>query len=55
MSLLDACQTDTRARDSVTLDVEMKAFEQGSATGGTGPSYADHQRKKHKEQVKRAK
>ena len=53
MSLLDACQAD--ARDSITLNVEIKAFEQGSATGGTGPSNADRQRKKHKEQVKRTK
>ena len=53
MSLLDACQAD--ARDSITLNVEIKVFEQGSATGGTGPSNADRQRKKHKEQVKRTK
>lgn len=51
MSLL--CQADVR--DAVTLDVEMKAFEQGFATSNTGPSYAERQRKKHNEQVKRAK
>ena len=37
LSLLDACQADVR--DAVTLDLELKAYEQGSAAGGTGPSY----------------
>ena len=38
------------------LDVELEALEQGSATGSTGTSYADHQeKKKDKGQVKRAK
>ena len=53
LSLLDACQADVR--DAVTLDVELKAYEQGTAAGGTGPSYIQRQRKKHSEQVKRAK
>ena len=53
MSLLDACQADVR--DAVTLDVEFKAYEQGSATGGTGPSYTQRQRRIHLEQTKRAK
>ena len=51
MSLLDACQADVR--DAVTLDVELKAYEQGSATGGTGPSHTQRQRKKHLEQIKK--
>ena len=53
LSLLDACQANVR--DAVTLDVELKAYEQGTAAGGTGPSYIQRQRKKHSEQVKRAK
>ena len=48
MSLVDVCQVD--ARDSVTVDVEIEAFQQGSATGGTGLSYPDRQRRKCKEQ-----
>ena len=53
LSLLDACQADVR--DAVTLDIELKAYEQGTAAGGTGPSYIQSQRKKHSEQVKWAK
>ena len=50
-SLLDACQADVR--DAVKLDVELKAYEQGTAAGGTGPSYIQRQWKKHSEQVKK--
>ena len=53
LSLLDAYQADVR--DAVTLEVELKAYEQGTTAGGTGPSYIQRQRKKHSEQVKRAK
>ena len=53
LSLLHVCQADIR--DAVTLNVELKAYEQGTAAGGTGPSYIQHQRKKHSKQVKRAK
>ena len=44
LSLLDACQADIR--DAVTLDVEIAAYERGTASGGTGPSNSQHQRKK---------
>jgi hypothetical protein len=53
LSLLDACQADVR--DAVTLDVEIAAYERGTASGGTGPSNSQRQRKKHTEQLKRAK
>jgi hypothetical protein len=53
LSLLDGCQADVR--DAVTLDVEIEAYERGTASGGTGPSHSDRQRKKHNEQLKRAK
>ena len=53
LSLLDACQADVR--DSVTLDVEFAAYERGAASGGTGPSHSQRQRKKHTEQINRAK
>ena len=38
-----------------TLDIALKAYEQGSMTGGTRPSYTQHQWKKHWEQIKRTK
>ena len=39
LSLLDACEGDTR--DSLLLDVEVKAFLTGATPGGKGASFAD--------------
>ena len=52
LSLLDACQADTR--DSLLLDVELKNYQSGSASGGSGPSFADRQRRKHASQINKA-
>ena len=53
LSLLDACQTDTR--DALLLDVEIKAYLTGATSGGKGPSFADRARKQHEAEVRRAK
>ena len=53
LSLLDACQADTR--DALLLDVEMKAYLTGATPGGKGPSFADRARKQHDAEVRRAK
>lgn len=43
LSLLDACHADVR--DSLKLDVELKAFESGTGSGGSGPSYIERKNK----------
>ena len=44
LSLLDICQADVR--DSLLLDVKMKAFGSGTAvTRGKGPSFAERNKK----------
>ena len=52
LSLLDACQADTRG--SLLLDVELKNYQSGSASGGSGPSFADRQRRRHANQINKA-
>ena len=44
LSLLDACQANVR--DAVTLDIEIAAYDRGTASGGTSPCNSQHQRKK---------
>ena len=41
----DVCQADTR--DSLFIDVELKNYQSGSAPGGSGPSFAEWERKRH--------
>ena len=52
LSLLDACQADTQ--DSLLLDDELKNYQSGSASGGSGPSFADRQRRRHASQINKA-
>ena len=49
LSLLDACQADLT--DSVVLDVELKEYERGTLTIGTGPSYAQRKKRQHARQI----
>ena len=41
-NLLDVCQADT-----LFIDVELKNYQSGSAPGGSGPSFAEWERKRH--------
>ena len=50
LSLLDACQANTR--DSLLL--ELKNYQSGSVSGGSGPSFADRQRRRHASQINKA-
>ena len=52
LSLLDSCQADTRG--SLLLDVGLKNYQSGSASGGSGPSFADRQRRRHASQINKA-
>ena len=52
LSLLDACQADTR--DTLLLDEDTKAYLTGATPGGKGPSFADRTRKQHEAEVQRA-
>ena len=52
LSLLDACQADVR--DSIILDVELKEYERGSLSVGTGPSYNDRKKRSHAREVEKA-
>ena len=52
LSLLDACQANTR--DFLLLDVELKNYQSGSVSGGSGPSFADRQRRRHASQINKA-
>ena len=49
LSLLDACQADTR--DSLLLDVEVKIYQSSSASDGSGPSFADRRRRRRPSQI----
>lgn len=53
MTLLDVCHADVR--DSIMLDVELKAFAAGTSTGGNGPSYLKRRQKAHAREVGEAK
>ncbi len=53
LSLLDACQADVR--DSFVLDVELKEYEKGTVSVGTGPSYGKRKERQHQREVQRAK
>lgn len=53
LSLLDVCQADVR--DSVVLNVQLKAFSMGAAPSGTGPSFADRTRRNHLREISKAK
>ena len=50
LSLLEACHADTR--DSVVLAAELKQYERGTLSVGTGPS--SEQRKKRQEFISQA-
>lgn len=52
LSLLDAAQADTR--DSVLLEAELKSFKDGSAKGGSGPSYKERQEQSHHKETSHA-
>ena len=52
LSLLDVGQADTR--DSLLLDVELKIYQSGSASGGSRPSFADRQRRRNAAQINKA-
>ena len=52
LSLLDSCQADTRG--SLLLDVGLKNYQSSSASGGSGPSFADRQRRRHASQINKA-
>ena len=53
LSLLEACHADVR--DSTILDVELKAYADGAATGGDGPSYVQRRRKQYVREINQAK
>ena len=53
MSLLEVCQADVR--DAIILDVELKAYCAGTATGGNGPSYNKRKRKQYEREINQAK
>ncbi len=53
MSLLEVCQADVR--DALILDVELKAYRAGTATGGNGPSYNKRKRKQYEREIDQAK
>ena len=52
LSLLDVGQADTR--DSLLLDVELKIDQSRSASGGSGHSFADRQRRRNAAQRNKA-
>jgi hypothetical protein len=53
LTLLDACQADVR--DSLILDVELKEYEQGSLSVGTGPSFQSRKKRQHDREVQKSK
>ena len=53
MSLLEVCQADVK--DAIILDVELKAYCAGTATGGNGPSYNKRKRKQYEREINQAK
>ena len=53
MSLLEVCQAD--AKDAIILDVELKAYCAGTATGGNGPSYNKRKRKQYEREINQVK
>ena len=53
LSMLDVCQADTR--DSLLLDIELRNYQSGAASGGKGPSYADRKKTDHFREVNKAK
>ena len=53
MSLREVCQADVR--DAIILDVELKAYCAGTATGGNGPSYNKRKRKQCEREINQAK
>ena len=53
LSMLDVCQADTR--DTLLLDIELRNYQSGAASGGKGPSYADRRKTDHFREVNKAK
>ena len=53
MTLLDAAHADSR--DNVQLEVEYKAFLNGTSKGGSGPSIQNRQQQVTRDQLNRAK
>ena len=53
MSLLDACHADVR--DSLLVEMGLQGLQSGSTTTGRGPTFADHNRERHRREVDRAK
>ena len=53
LSLLDVCHVDVR--DSVSIDTELKTYQVGIRSSGTGPSLAECKRKQHAKELKKAK
>ena len=52
LSLLDACQAD--CRDALLLEVELKAYETGHASGGYDPSYVERRKQRFGREMRKA-
>ena len=53
LSLLDVCHADVR--DTVIIDTELKTYQAGISSSGTGPSFAECRRRQHVRQLEKAK